>query len=239
MTGMNGEDVFELARPLRPQTFGDAPVARIDEPIVEPMWIGLRVLAAARDGVSSLFDDGVEVSGQERLLEALAATAAATSQGVILDGFVTKQVAPEDGVDGDPGTVAQVELPSAGSLITRSMFGVRRNRAAEAARRLEQERAARTFGPDEPVSLVVTDLLWLDGEWLLDIPLAERKRLLGAVIPGSNLVRPSAYVRPPIQTWIGSWRSQGFTGLAFKAANSRYRPGQRAADWTSTAMPRR
>ena len=33
------------------------------------------------------------------------------------------------------------------------------------------------------------------------------------------------FVRPPIDTWVGSWRSMGFPGLSFKAANSRYAPG--------------
>ena len=68
---------------------------------------------------------------------------------------------------------------------------------------------------------------------------AERKRLLEAVIPGDYLVRPGVYIRPPIERWVGSWRAQGFKGLAFKSANSRYRPGEVANDWTTRPMPRR
>ncbi len=86
---------------------------------------------------------------------------------------------------------------------------------------------------------MVIDLLWLDGEWLLDVPLLERKRLLEAIVPGDDLVRASPYVRPPIDTWIGSWRAQGFPGLSFRSANSPYRPGETAPDWTTTPMPRR
>jgi ATP-dependent DNA ligase len=85
----------------------------------------------------------------------------------------------------------------------------------------------------------VIDVLWLDGEWLLDVPLLERKRLLESVVPASELIRPGPYVRPPISTWVGSWRAQGFRGLSFKAANSRYRPGESAPDWATTPMPRR
>ena len=83
------------------------------------------------------------------------------------------------------------------------------------------------------------DLLWLDGDSLLDVPLLERKRLLGSIVPGDELVRAGPYVRPPIATWVGSWRAQGFDGLTFKEANSRYRPGQVTKEWTVTTMPRR
>ena len=31
----------------------------------------------------------------------------------------------------------------------------------------------------------------------------------------------------------------GFAGLTYKAANSRYLPGEAAPDWVSIAMPRR
>jgi hypothetical protein len=39
--------------------------------------------------------------------------------------------------------------------------------------------------------------------------------------------------------WIGSWRAQGFRAMTFKAANSRYHPGETANDWTQADMPRR
>jgi ATP-dependent DNA ligase len=104
---------------------------------------------------------------------------------------------------------------------------------------LAEERAARYVEPDDVVNLVAVDLLWLDGEWLLDVPLLERKRLLESILPGDALVRTGTYVRPPLATWVGSWRAQGFRGLAYKAANSRYRPGEKASDWATCPMPRR
>ncbi len=83
------------------------------------------------------------------------------------------------------------------------------------------------------------DLLWLDDTSLLDIPLLERRRLLEAVVLESDGVRLGAFVRPPIERWVASWRSQGFGGLTYKAANSRYLPGQPNPDWVITGMPRR
>jgi ATP-dependent DNA ligase len=71
------------------------------------------------------------------------------------------------------------------------------------------------------------------------VPLLERKRVLESILPPGDLVRPGLFVRQPIDSWIGSWRAQGFRGLTFKAANSRYRPGETAADWTQSDLPRR
>lgn len=235
-TAVRGTDPFVLVTDLRPQAFGHRSPERIRDPLVEPGWPGQRVLAAAAGGTAALHDEaGTPVEGHAILTAALAAMTARTADGAILDGYLTKQVVADDrGVYTGPD-----ELPSAGRLIAQSMVGVRRNRAAEAAERLEAEREARTFGPEDPVNLVLVDLLWLDGEWLLDVPLLERKRLLEAVVPGDELVRPGLYVRPPIATWVGSWRAQGFTALTYKAADSRYRPGTASDAWTSSGMPRR
>ena len=71
------------------------------------------------------------------------------------------------------------------------------------------------------------------------LPLLERKRLLESIVPGDDLVRAGMYVRPPIATWIGSWRAQGFGGITFKEANSHYQPGTKSPEWASTTMPRR
>jgi hypothetical protein len=228
-------DPLHLVRDLHPQSFGRSHPDRIREPLVEPAWSGLRVLAAAHAGQSILINDGEPVEEHEPIRVRLAGSLAATADGAVLDGYLTKQVvANAVGVYTGPE-----DLPSTGKMIAQTMVGVRRNRAEEAARRLEAETTARSFSPDDLVNFVVVDLLWLDGEWLLDIPLLERKRLLEAVLPGDDLIRPGPYVRPPLATWIGSWRAQGFAGLTFKSANSRYRPGEAAPDWTVTPMPTR
>ena len=235
MPQMADENALDLARDLRLQSFGTGRSDRIDEPVVEPLWSGLRVIAAAQAGEGLLLQDGAEITGRDDLTQALAAAVEPTSTGVILDAYITKQVSGEDtGVRS-----GMVGMPSVSRLLVRSLVG---GRIQQKADQLEDDRAdaaARRFTEDDPLNLVAVDLLWLDGEWLLDVPLLERKRLLGAVVPGDPVVRASMYVRPPIGTWIGSWRAQGFRGLAFKAANSRYRPGEVAPDWITTPMPRR
>jgi len=125
-------------------------------------------------------------------------------------------------------------MPTMGRLV-----GLRNNRAIDTLTLKEGALTDKTFAPDEEVSFVITDLLWLDDTELLDIPLLERRRLLDATLVESDLVRVGAFVRPPIDTWITSWRTQGFSGLTYKAANSRYLPGQPNPEWVIGGMPRR
>ena len=235
---MPDDDALTLARSLRLQWFGNGSPDHVAEPVIEPLWSGLRVIAAAQDGTGLLLDDGRDVPGHDDLADALASAVAATASGVILDAYVTKQIASEE-----PGVgvyTGVTELPSAGNMLMGSLVGRgRRPRREQLAEDLGKELAAEQIGEDDPVNLVAVDLLWLDGDWLLDTPLLERKRLLEAILPGDPLVRASMYVRPPIERWVGSWRAQGVRGLAFKGANSRYRPGEVAKDWITRPMPRR
>lgn len=221
-------------RDLRPQAFGSTSPGRIVDPIVEPLWTGLRVLAGVDATETALLDEtGEPVIDHAPIETSLAA--AANADVLVVDGFLTKQVSH----DGTGVYVGADAIPGTGKLIAQSMVGSRRNRTAEAAEHLEREREARTFGPTDTVTLVVIDLLVLDGESLLDIPLLERKRLLEAVVTESDLIRRGAYVRPPIDTWVNSWRALGFPGLSYKAANGRYRPGGVKDDWAMSSMPRR
>lgn len=231
------DDPLELARTLRPQAYGKRAADRIREPVVEPQWPGLRVLAAVRADDVVLFDDGEPIDGHDDIRHHLATMLAPVTDGVVLDGYLTKQVVTDTGI-----YTGFDEYESAGRLVAQSMVGrlaMGQNRTEAAIKRLESATAERTFAPDDLVNLVLTDLLWLDGEWLLGVPLLERKRLLDSLIRGTELVRTGVYVRPPIATWVGSWRAQGFPGLTFKEANSRYRCGERTDEWAMSSMPRR
>lgn len=235
MPQMDDDDAIQLARDLRLQSFGAGRSDRVPEPVVEPLWSGLRVIAAAQGDKGVLLDDGEEMTGHAELAQALTNAVASTASGVILDAYITKQISGED-TGLRPGIMP---MPSMSKLLTRALVGGRVLDRAQQAEDDKADRAARRFREDEPVNLVAVDLLWLDGEWLLDVPLLERKRLLASVLPGDPIVRASMYVRPPIETWIGSWREMGFRGLAYKGANSRYRPGEVSPDWITMPMPRR
>lgn len=232
--------VLTIVRDLRPQRFGSRHPNAVHEPIVEPMWIGVRVLAAfdrsgdAGQAATILIDErGDPVDDQQAIQAAL--ISAARADAMIVDGFLTKQMAH----DGSGVYTGLEPRTSTGKLLVQSMVGVRRNRAAELVEQRERTQQARTFEPDDVVTLVATDLLWLDDVSLLDVPLLERKRLLESALEETDAVRRGMYVRPPIESWIGSWRALGFGEITFKGANGRYRPGAAGDDWSIAPMPRR
>jgi len=218
---------------LRPQAFGRGRPDRVSDPIVEPLWAGIRALASVdRTGALLRDESGEPIEDQPEILSAL--TAATLSDGIVLDGFLTKQAAQ----DGSGVYIRTDFVPTLGSSVGHFFLGSRRNRAAEAAQAREELRLAETFGPEDTVSYVAIDLLWLDGESLLDVPLLERRRLLDTALAESEIVRRGTFVRPPIGGWIRSWRAQGFVGLTFRAANSRYEPGVANTEWATAPMPR-
>src|SRR4029078_3597844 len=97
------------------------------------------------------------------------------------------------------------EMPS-----MRGLVGLRNHRAVDTVALKEEALATRSFDAEDEVSFVATDLLWLDDTSLLDVPLLERRRPLESVIAESDVVRVGAFVRPPIDSWITSWRAIGF-----------------------------
>lgn len=233
---MIGTDAHDLVRPLRPQEFGRTRPTKIADALVEPAWPGLRVLAAVGNGRGTIWLEGETAAELDPLASALErATSGVVGAGAILDGYLTRQIASE-GV----GVQTWVnEYPTLAGQMSRMLIGRLGNRLDELEKRREAEIEDIRLDDVDVVNLVVVDLLWLDGEWLLDVPLLERKRVLESILAPNQLVRASPYVRQPIGSWIGSWRAQGFRGMTFKAANSRYRPGTTADDWTQAEMPRR
>ena len=224
----------DLLGDLRPQAFGSGHHSRLRDPIVEPLWSGIRVLVAVEGATVEVHDeDGARVDERPEVLAAIAD--ASTDSRVIVDGFLAREAVREKVV-----SLPNDDLtPSAARFVAESLVGRHRNRGEELVAEARRAREARTFSPDEAVAFVALDLLWLDGEWLLDVPLLERKRLLESVLAETDLVRRGVFVRLPIDTWVGSWRSLGFGGLAFKAPNSRYMPGRANDDWVTTRMPQR
>ena len=218
---------------LRPQTYGNGRTDQVVNPLVEPMWAGVRALAAIDSAGAFLADEsGDEIDSHPEIQDALRETA--LSSGLVLDGFLTKQA-----VQDSSGIYLQTDaVPDLQSSVGHFFLGSRRNRAAEAAAAREDLRRASTFEPDDVVSYVAIDLLWLDGESLLDVPLLERRRLLDTVLAESEIVRRGTFVRPPIAGWVRSWRAQGFLGLTFRGANSRYEPGVASAEWAISPLPR-
>jgi bifunctional non-homologous end joining protein LigD len=232
---MIAADAHELARALRPQAFGRTRPTRIDDAIVEPAWPGLRVIAAVSGGTATLWNEGERVDEVADVSTALTLAITASAEAAIFEGYLTRQILSE-GIGVRSWTPA---YPTMTGHLTKMLIGGRRSEQDQTDDRRAAELSNTQYTDEDPVNLVIVDLLWLDGQWLLDVPLLERKRVLESILKPGRLVRPGLFVRYPIDSWMGSWRAQGFRGVTFKAANSRYRPGETAPDWTEVDIPRR
>lgn len=218
-------------RQWRPQTFGRRSARAIESPVIEPLWSGLRVIAHVTDAEIELWDaDGSRIERPEVEAAVLAATAA---DSAVFDGYLSPEAA-RSGVGVYSGPTPA--MPTPGDMARQMIVGGR-NRRKELVEELEA-RAEAAFAPEEPVAFVAVDLLLVDGEPLLDVPLMERKRLLDGVLAERELARIGIHVRPPVDPWLGTWRNVGFRMLAYKDPNGRYRPGEPNEGWATATIPR-
>ncbi|HEV8536444.1 MAG TPA: hypothetical protein VGR87_12140 [Candidatus Limnocylindria bacterium] len=75
------------------------------------------------------------------------------------------------------------------------------------------------------------DLLEIDGESLLAVPLLERRRHLEGVLTPSPNVRLTPYVTRGLRAWRDTLVAQGFKRVVLKNWNSPYAPGKMNDDW--------
>jgi len=90
-----------------------------------------------------------------------------------------------------------------------------------------------------PVQFIAFDLLWLDGEPLLDLPLTERRARLAEVLVETRDVRLSQVVHGRGVDFFEQARGLGLEGVVAKRAASPYRPGTRSHDWRKIKALRR
>jgi hypothetical protein len=229
-------DIRGAANEWRPQLFGGGRARAIDDPLIEPLWAGLRVLALVDRGEVSIRDlDGEMIDEFDLIAEELAASVG--TDRILLDAYLTPQ--PVQDLTGIP-IIDAIEAPKAAQAINQLWLG----KFGRPQRKAPEGPAPEDEGRDplpliDEVAIVIIDLLWLDDEPLVDVPLLERKRVLESVLGESTHVRRGVYVRPPVDPWLVSWRSFGFSRLAYKAANSRYLPGGTNPQWAIAPIPSR
>jgi bifunctional non-homologous end joining protein LigD len=90
-----------------------------------------------------------------------------------------------------------------------------------------------------PIQFVAFDLLWLDGESLLELPLAERRARLSEVLVPRDDVRFSEAVDGRGTAFFRQIRDLGLEGVVAKRLTSQYRPGARSPDWRKVKAVRR
>jgi hypothetical protein len=232
---MIASDVLSAAASWRPQQFGDKRAASINDPIIEPLWTGPRILALVDGATVRLTDEnGIPIESHPEIVDAIReSTAGATA---LFEAYLTAE--PIQTVAEIAGREL-VTMPKRAEVVTQMIMGSKGDRRDRLARQQEEDRLRTVDGAGDRVAFVAVDLLWLDRDSLCDVPLLERKRILESVLPESDLVRVGIHVKPPIDPWLGSWRSFGFRRLAYKGANSRYVPGQKNQEWATAAIPAR
>ena len=77
----------------------------------------------------------------------------------------------------------------------------------------------------------VFDLLQLDGAWLLDLPLYERRNLLHQRLRPNRAVQVADFVRDEGLAFFEAVRSHGLAGVVAKHKYSAYVPGERSPSW--------
>jgi len=227
----------EIAAAWEPQLPGRRATRDIPDAIVEPDWGGARVVAALTRDEAALYAHGEEVAVPEALLREILAAFGAVE--AVIEGHLTTS-ALRSGEGAFPES-PRVERPPilvprvfrervTDDPYVRARDHVSRALAAEPATLEALERG-------EPHAFVATDLLWLDGQSLIEIPLLERKRLLETVLGVSELVRVGVFVRASAMLTLATWGSLGFAELQYRAANSRYLSGRENPDWAVGRPP--
>ena len=231
------EALTELAIAWRPQRPGRRSAREIVDPIVEPDWNGLRVVAAISPERATIVHEGEPVALPDDLIGGLLDGFSAI--GALVEGSLTT-IALHSG-EGVVPTAPKVERAPilVPKFIRPSVEDdpFVRARDHESRTRAVEPKVLEALQQGERHAFVATDLLWLDDVPLDDVPLLERKRLLEGVLEPSYLVRISPYVKPSAQLTLVTWRNQGFGELHYRAANSWYLAGEENPDCAVTRPP--
>ncbi len=96
---------------------------------------------------------------------------------------------------------------------------------------LSGQRAIARAAKTTPVSLVVFDLLWLDGRDTTGLPLEQRRELLELITEQDHRLQVTAHVAGEGKALAEQARSLGLEGVMAKRLGSTYLPGRRSPDW--------
>jgi bifunctional non-homologous end joining protein LigD len=96
---------------------------------------------------------------------------------------------------------------------------------------LTSDAQVRRLSQTEPVVYIVFDLLWLDGHPLLELPYADRRRLLAKLeLDGPAWQAPAHHVGDG-EAMLAASRAQGLEGIVAKRLDGPYTPGKRTNGW--------
>jgi bifunctional non-homologous end joining protein LigD len=75
------------------------------------------------------------------------------------------------------------------------------------------------------------DIVWLDGNDLMDLPLNERRNILRTVVPKEGIIKLSENFEATGSEFFALADKMGLEGIVAKKADSKYVPGARSKDW--------
>ncbi|WP_084270021.1 non-homologous end-joining DNA ligase [Patulibacter minatonensis] len=182
---------------------------RLEDWAFEVKWDGVRAVVRSQPGRFHLFSR----AGNDitpAYPELRALNRQLSSHEAILDGEVVAF-----GDDGRPSFQAlQSRMHARGAQV----------------KRLAQER---------PVTLMVFDLLWLDGHALIGLPWSERRERLEELgLDGDHWQTPAAYVGQG-EGLLAATAEQGLEGVIAKRTDAVYRPGRRSEAWVKVKHEQR
>ena len=88
------------------------------------------------------------------------------------------------------------------------------------------------------MAYMVFDLLHLEGQSLVDVPLEDRKHLLRRVLRPDGLVRYASHVVGDGVDFTQAAADKGLEGIVAKRRLSPYQPGRRSRDWLKIKLRR-
>jgi hypothetical protein len=228
--------LLDIAAAWRPQRPGNKRPKDIREALVEPDWMGLSAVAVI-DGDQAVFvHDGEALTLPAELPQAILESF--TAIDAVIEGRITTKA-----LQGDAGiTLPEVPVERPSLFIPKRVGGGRddpfiRVRDYERIAQLEAPAVLAALEAGARHAFVATDLLWLDGTPLDDIPLLERKRLLDGVLDDTYLIRVGPYVLDTTLTTQVTWSSMGFRDLHYRSRNSRYMAGEENPETAVAAPP--
>jgi bifunctional non-homologous end joining protein LigD len=104
---------------------------------------------------------------------------------------------------------------------------------------LTGEAAIRRRAREIPATYVIFDLLWLDGESLMDRAYTERRTALDGLGLHGPAWQTPGYHRGDGAELLAATREQGLEGIVAKRLDSRYEPGRRSGAWVKVKHTQR
>jgi bifunctional non-homologous end joining protein LigD len=84
---------------------------------------------------------------------------------------------------------------------------------------------------DGQLAYYLFDILWLDGQDLMDVPLAERRDILRSVVAEDNIIKLSENFEATGSEFFALADKMGLEGIMAKKADSKYIPDARSKEW--------